>query len=106
MQLYCPFNKKENDPLDQKHIHSVKFKELIQLKIKRENDIFVCEICDKKLGHQKIVALRVCGHVMCQKCCKEFVFDNTPKSGSKSSLDVGTCPSCGKGVRSKTKGII
>lgn len=66
----------------------------------------MCEICDKKLGHQKIVALRVCGHVMCQKCCNEFVFESRSKSNKLSHNGEGKCPSCEKVVRSRTKGVI
>ena len=54
----------------------MKFKDLITLKLAFDESTneFNCEICRKKLGHQKIVALRKCGHVMCSSCCYRFVF--------------------------------
>lgn len=33
---------------------------------------FNCFACKKKLGFQKIISLRTCGHVMCFDCFKDF----------------------------------
>ena len=49
------------------------------LKMKKDErtDEFLCEVCNKQLGQQKIVALRKCGHAMCQSCCNQFVLSST-----------------------------
>ena len=53
--------------------HSIRFKDLVPLKLIEDSvegkTNFICQVCTKKLGHQKVIALRQCGHVMCKSCC-------------------------------------
>lgn len=35
---------------------------------KNNPDKFICGICEKDLSIQKIICLKTCGHVLCQKC--------------------------------------
>ena len=89
---------------DREETHKLKFKDLITLKLAYDESTneFNCEICRKKLGHQKIVALRKCGHVMCSSCCYRFVFpSNSANKGKK-----GQCPSCTTEIRDPIKGVI
>ena len=67
--LICPSNKP----------HNIKLKELINLiliKSKNDENKFMCKICENNFGIQKIIALKNCGHVMCEKCfnltCKKI----------------------------------
>ena len=86
--------------------HNLKFKDLVTLKLTQDpssdgKSNFVCQVCTKRLGHQKVVALRQCGHVMCKSCCKQFVLP------SKKSLDqVGRCPECNCKVKDRKKDVI
>ena len=34
---------------------------------------FVCPACLKPFKHQKVIAIKACGHVMCADCFKKFV---------------------------------
>ena len=69
--------------------HILGSKEYVDLNMNLNNDDkknkFICSICEKVLNIQKIVALKKCGHVFCQKCledvCKED--ENCPKCNSK-----------------------
>ena len=59
--LLCPSNKP----------HNIKLKELINLiliKSKSDENKFMCKICENNFGIQKIITLKNCGHVMCEKC--------------------------------------
>lgn len=59
--------------------HSMGSKEYINLQMnslnKEKNNKYICSICEKVLGIQKIVCLKKCGHVFCLNClenvCKE-----------------------------------
>jgi nitric oxide synthase-interacting protein len=55
--LYCPTKEKD---------HIIKVKNLVSLKIDREDDKFSCFVCHRELTVQKIVALSTCGHVLCK----------------------------------------
>lgn len=66
-KLNCPVSK------DVSSSHHIKIKELIKLKLE-ENELkeYICWICHKGLIHQKVVALKTCGHVMCKECVKQY----------------------------------
>jgi hypothetical protein len=49
--------------------HKIKMKNIYPLNFKNG---FNCHSCSKKLGFQKIVALKTCGHVHCKDCLKDF----------------------------------
>ena len=64
--------------------HNIKLKELINLiltKSKGNENKFMCKICENNLGIQKIITLKNCGHVMCEKC-----FNLTCKKNEKCNL--------------------
>ena len=37
------------------------------------HDRFACPACLKPFKHQKVIAIKECGHVMCADCFKKFV---------------------------------
>lgn len=85
--------------------HSIKFKDLVTLKLREDSSegkaSFVCQVCTKKLGHQKVVALRQCGHVMCKSCCDRFVMPSKKSDGQD-----GRCPQCNSKVKDRKRDII
>lgn len=77
--LYCPacVNK-----------HIIGSKEYINLQMNITNsekkDKYICPICKKVFGIQKIIALKTCGHVFCLKCLEDICKEDK------------NCPSCNK----------
>ena len=70
MILYRKLNCPAQDSGDNHHI---KLKELVRLKLEEnEHKEYICWLCKKPLVHQKICALRKCGHVMCKDCVFKF----------------------------------
>ena len=78
--LYCPGCEKK---------HIMGSKEYIKLQLEVNNsekkNKYICSICKKLLNIQKIIALKICGHVFCLKClddiCKEE--ENCPICNTK-----------------------
>ena len=62
-KMMCPYSRNSDTTLS----HKLRFKDLITLKLTKDEQTkeFLCEVCRKQLGLQKIVALRKCGHAMC-----------------------------------------
>ena len=110
-RMVCPYNRLRtgNEPTDGQtdQTHKLKFKDLITLKLFEDDsrNEFMCEVCNKKLGHQKSIALRKCGHVMCLSCCNQFVFMQKKGKASK-KMGKGQCPSCSVEIRDPVKGVI
>mmetsp|Transcript_13305 Transcript_13305/g.14701 ORF Transcript_13305/g.14701 Transcript_13305/m.14701 type:complete len:307 (+) Transcript_13305:26-946(+) len=55
-------------------LHTLKLKDLVNLKLEEDDgsEGFACYVCKKKLKHQKVGALRKCGHVMCHDCIVKY----------------------------------
>eukprot|EP00347_Sterkiella_histriomuscorum_P009633 403340461 len=92
-KMKCPAVKDNNS-------HSIKLKELVNLKLdENENHKFVCWICKKALGHQKIVSIKKCGHVMCKECVLSYCkldSDNHQSSKQLNDNDKFGCSVCSK----------
>ncbi|CDW78899.1 methyltransferase-like protein 10 [Stylonychia lemnae] len=67
-KLICPAQIKES--IEE---HQIKMKDLVNLKMEQnEQNEYICWICKKGLVHQKIIASKKCGHVMCKECVTKF----------------------------------
>ena len=49
----------------------------------RDHEQFICFLCQKILKHQKISALKGCGHVMCQGCISKYCSKKCVNCGEK-----------------------
>ena len=55
--------------------HPIRLKNLTKLKLKKLEEGFACEYCEKKLIYQKICALQSCHHVLCRTCLRKLKSD-------------------------------
>jgi len=82
MRLDCPAKTSDD--------HKVKVKRLVSLKLNTtESDEYQCYLCKRALCHQKIAALRGCGHTMCLSCITKYCSEEKQ------------CIVCNKAIKSK-----
>ena len=65
IQMVCPGDNE----------HHIRLKNLTKLELKKLEEGFACQYCEKKLIFQKICALQSCHHVLCKKCLKKLKSD-------------------------------
>ena len=80
-KLYCPVRE---------YNHFIKMKDLININLRefQRDDKFICCLCNKELGFQKIICIKNCGHVMCRKCLESVCSKDKMCSYCNKDFDI------------------